>query len=96
MVHPTDDEGQAVDGTPSTPDPRSYDQARIPPRYSKRQYEVQRAELRAMALLYLNEFCEFAADELSVLHLVDRNPHSSTHEQRVAKALENHFLDLHP
>ena len=88
-VDPTVDEGQAVDDTPSTPDPRSYDQARTPHRYSKRQCKVQQAEFRAMALLHLNELYEFAAEELSVLHLVDRNPHSSTHEKRVTKDLLN-------
>ena len=88
-VHPTVDEGQAVDDTPSTPDPRSYDQARTPPRYSKRQCKVQQAEFRAMALLHLNELYEFAAEELSALHLVDRNPHSSTHAKRVTKDLLN-------
>ena len=91
-VDPTADEGQAVDDTPSTPDPRSYDQARTPHRYSKRQCKVQQAEFRAMALLHLNELYEFAAEELSVLHLVDRNPHSSTHEKRVTKDLLNMYL----
>ena len=63
-VDPTVDEGKVVDETPSRPDPRSYDQARTPSRYSKRQCTVERAEFRAMALLHLNELYEFAAEEL--------------------------------
>lgn len=93
-VHPTANDGHT--GTPLEPDVRSYDQARTPRRYSKRQCEVQRAEFRAMALLSLNELYEFATEELAALHLFDSNPRSSTHQKRVTTDLLNmyHLCDF--